>query len=169
MLAESKAARSHSIWLASPRRSKSTWCSRSHTPASCHSRNRRQHVTPEPQPISWGNISQGMPLLRTKMIPVRAARLSTRGLPPFGLGGSGGSRGSITSHRSSGTNSFAIPSTVTSIAGFERISYSPKCLEVWNSRKFIRRILHKTTRVGTIGGLISPKYPETFSISRGTV
>src|SRR3712207_5818238 len=122
MLAESKEARSHSMWSASPRRPKSTWCSRSHTPASCHSRNRRQHVTPEPQPISWGNISQGMPLLKTKMIPVRAARSSTRGLPPLDLGGSAGSSGSITSHRSSGTNSFAIPSTVTPIAGFERIS-----------------------------------------------
>src|SRR5918996_4646 len=59
MEAESKQALSHSIWSASPRRSKSTRCSRSQTPpASCHSRKRRQHVTPEPQPISWGNISQ---------------------------------------------------------------------------------------------------------------
>jgi hypothetical protein len=120
--AESKQARSHSIWSASPRRSKSTRCRRSHTPASCHSRNRRQHVTPEPQPISWGNISQGMPLLRTKMMPLRAARLSTRGLPPLGLGGSGGSSGSMVSHSTSGTSSFAMSPTVTSIAGFERLS-----------------------------------------------
>jgi hypothetical protein len=80
MEAESKQARSHSIWSASPRRSKSARCSRSQTPASCHSRNRRQHLTPQPQPISWGNISQGMPLLSTKMMPLRAARSSTRGL-----------------------------------------------------------------------------------------
>jgi hypothetical protein len=90
MEAESKQARSHSIWSASPRRSKSTRCSRSQTPASCHSRKRRQHVTPEPQPFSWGNISQGMPLFSTKMMPLRAARSSTRGLPPCGLGASVG-------------------------------------------------------------------------------
>jgi hypothetical protein len=111
MLAESKQARSHSILSASPRRSKSTRCSRSQTPASCHSRRRRQHVTPEPQPISWGNISQGMPLFSTKMMPVRAARSSTRGLPPSGLGGSGGSSGSMISHSSSLTNSLTIFST----------------------------------------------------------
>src|SRR5215211_3539683 len=111
MEAESKQARSHSIWSASPRRFKSTRCRRSQSPASCHSRNRRQHVTPEPQPISWGNISQGMPLFSTKMMPVRAARSSTRGLPPCGLGDSGGSSSSITSHSSSLTNSLAIFST----------------------------------------------------------
>src|SRR5215204_6174289 len=111
MEAESKQARFHSIWSASPRRFKSTRCRRSQSPASCHSRNRRQHVTPEPQPISWGNISQGMPLFSTKMMPVRAARSSTRGLPPCGLGDSGGSSSSITSHSSSLTNSLAIFST----------------------------------------------------------
>src|SRR5215216_3858148 len=111
MEAESKQARSHSIWSASPRRFKSTRCRRSQSPASCHSRNRRQHVTPEPQPISWGNISQGMPLFSTKMMPVRAARSSMGGLPPCGLGDSGGSSSSITSHSSSLTNSLAIFST----------------------------------------------------------
>src|SRR5829696_36024 len=108
MEAESKQARSHSIWSASPRRSKSTRCSRSQTPASCHSRKRRQQVTPEPQPISWGNISQGMPLFSTKMMPLRAARSSTRGLPPSGLGGSSGKSGSMISHSSLLTNSLAI-------------------------------------------------------------
>jgi hypothetical protein len=34
-------------------------------PASCQSRNRRQQVMLEPQPISCGNISQGIPLRRT--------------------------------------------------------------------------------------------------------
>ena len=33
----------------------------SQTPASCQSRSRRQQVMPEPQPSSWGSISQGMP------------------------------------------------------------------------------------------------------------
>jgi hypothetical protein len=73
-LAESSEARSQTIWSASPSRSKSTRCSSRHTPASCQSRKRRQQVLPEPQPISWGSISQGMPLLRTKMMPVSAAR-----------------------------------------------------------------------------------------------
>jgi hypothetical protein len=134
MEAESKEARSHSIWSAWPRRSKSTRCSRCHTLASCHSRNRRQYVTPEPQPISWGNISQGMPLFSTKMMPLRAARSSTRGLPPLGLGGSGGSSGSITSHSSSVTNSLAISSTyphpMVLKGSLNAVSaYSPKCLE----------------------------------------
>src|SRR5215210_7424938 len=79
-----------------------------HTPASCHSLRRRQHVMPEPQPISWGSISQGMPVLRTNRIPVRAARASMRGLPPLGLGGSSGKSGSITSHSSSVTSGLAI-------------------------------------------------------------
>ena len=56
-LAESKETRSHSICSASPRRSKRTRCSFSHTPASCHSFKRRQQVTPLPQPISCGSIS----------------------------------------------------------------------------------------------------------------
>jgi hypothetical protein len=135
MEAESKQARSHSIWSASPRRSKSTWCRRSQTPASCHSRKRRQQVTPEPQPISWGNISQGMPLFSTKMMPLRAARSSTRGLPPSGLGGSGGSSGSITSHSSSVTNSLAISST------YPHPVVLKESLSAWkrNSRNFALR------------------------------
>src|SRR5688572_17114247 len=108
MEAESKAARSQSIRSASPRRSKRTLCSLSHTPASCHSRKRRQQVTPEPQPISCGSISQGMPLFKTKMMPASAERLSTRGLPPFGLGGSSGNNGSIVFHSSSDTSSLAM-------------------------------------------------------------
>src|SRR5215207_268902 len=108
MLAESKEARSQSIRSASPRRSKRTLCSLSHTPASCHSRKRRQQVTPEPQPISLGSISQGMPLFKTKMMPASAERLSTRGLPPFGLGGSSGNNGSIVFHSSSDTSSLAM-------------------------------------------------------------
>jgi hypothetical protein len=107
-LAESKDALSQSMWSASPKRSRSLRCSRSHTPASCHSLRRRQQVMPEPQPISWGSISQGMPLFKTNRIPVRAARSSMRGLPPLGLGGSSGNSGSITSHSSSVTSSLAI-------------------------------------------------------------
>ena len=109
-LAESKEALSQSIWSASPRRSSKLWCTLSHTPASCHSHKRRQQVTPEPQPISCGSISQGMPLFSTKMMPVSAARSSIRGLPPSGLGGSFGSSGSTISHSSFVTSSLAIGS-----------------------------------------------------------
>ena len=109
MEAESSEARSQSIRSASPRRSSKMRCSFSQTPASCHSRKRRQQVIPDPQPISWGSISQGMPLLSTKTIPVRAARSSKRGLPPWGFGGSGGRSGSMVSHSSSVTSSLAMP------------------------------------------------------------
>jgi hypothetical protein len=107
-LAESREVRSQSICSASPRRSKRTRCSFSHTPASCHSRKRRQQVTPLPQPMSLGSISQGMPLFSTKMMPVRTARSSMRGLPPSGLGGSSGNSGSTISQSSSLTNSLAM-------------------------------------------------------------
>jgi hypothetical protein len=52
-----------------------------HAPASCHSRSRRQQVTPDPQPICRGRYSQGMPVCGTKTIPVSAARSGTRGRP----------------------------------------------------------------------------------------
>ena len=105
-LLESRAARDQSSWPASPNASSSTWWSAYHTPASCQSRSRRQQVMPLPQPISCGSISHGMPLFRTKMIPVRQARSGTRGWPPLGLGRSGGRSGSITAQSSSLTNGF---------------------------------------------------------------
>lgn len=111
-LAESSDARDQSIWSAVPNRSRRARCRPSQTPASCQSRSRRQHVTPLPHPISWGNISQGMPLLRTKTMPVRAARSGTRGRPPFGFGGSGGNNGSMISHSSSLTSGFFMPLTI---------------------------------------------------------
>jgi hypothetical protein len=101
-------ARDQSIPSRSPRRSSSTRCSRCHTPACCHARRRRQQVMPLPQPISWGNSSHGIPVRSTKMIPLSAARSESRGRPPFGLGGSGGSSGSTTVHSSSLTIGFAI-------------------------------------------------------------
>jgi hypothetical protein len=121
MEAESSEARSHSIWSASPRRSSKTRCSLSHTPASCHSLRRRQQVIPEPQPISWGSISQGIPLLRTNTMPVRAARSSMRGLPPWGFGGSGGRSGSMVSHSWSVTSSLAKFSAYP-VNGFVRLT-----------------------------------------------
>lgn len=98
----SSAARLQSICSAWPRRSRSTRCRRSHTPISCQSRNRRQHVMPEPQPISCGSISQGMPERSTNNMPLNAARLPIGGRPPLGLGFSAGNNGSTIAHNSSG-------------------------------------------------------------------
>ena len=108
-VAESTAARAQSILPASPNLSNSTWCSFSHTPASCQSRSLRQQVMPLPQPISGGSMSQWIPVLNTNKMPVSAARLGILGRPPLGFGGSGGNRGSITSHSSSVSIGFAIP------------------------------------------------------------
>jgi hypothetical protein len=75
----------------------------------------------EPQPISWGSISQGIPLFSTNTMPVRAARSSMRGLPPRGFGGSGGRSGSMVSHSSSVTSSLAMFSGYP-INGFVRLT-----------------------------------------------
>ncbi len=123
-LAESKDARDQSIFSASPRRSRGTRCSLRHTPTSCQSRSRRQQVLPEPQPISLGSISQGIPLFSTKRMPVSAARFGTLGLPPFGLGGSGGRSGPTISHSLSVTSSLPMLMSVTfrQAMGFARCS-----------------------------------------------
>ena len=112
-LAESIDARDQSSCSASESRFSKAWCSRSHTPASCQSLSRRQQLMPLPQPISWGNISQGMPVFSTKRMPVRAARSGMRGRPPLGLAGSFGSNGSMISQSSSGTSCLDIPKAYT--------------------------------------------------------
>jgi hypothetical protein len=114
-------ARLQSIPSASCNRRSNSRCRRSHTPAVCQSRSRRQQVTPEPHPISNGSISQGMPVRRTKRIPVSAARDGTAGRPPFGFGVAGGSRGSMISHKASGRSGLGIPpheSTRARVQGF---------------------------------------------------
>jgi hypothetical protein len=106
---ESITPRDQSI-LSAPFNSHSTFCrSRSHTPARCQSRNRRQQDMPEPQPISLGRYSHGTPLLSTNRIPVSAWR-SDNGLRPglhlrrrFGFG----SNGSIHRHNCSSRRGFA--------------------------------------------------------------
>lgn len=105
----SRLARPQSIAFARPKRSSRTWCSRAQMPALCQSRSRRQQLMPHPQPISCGSISQGMPDLRTKRMPVSAARFGTGGRPPFGRGLGGGSRGSISAHSASLTSGLAMP------------------------------------------------------------
>jgi hypothetical protein len=98
-LALSSDARVQSIPSVSCKRCKQAWWRRFHTPARCQSRKRRQQVMPLPQPSSWGSISQGMPLFKTKTMPMSAARsVMLRGRPPLGLGGSVGNRGAMISH-----------------------------------------------------------------------
>jgi hypothetical protein len=101
-------ARLQSMRSASRSRRNSSRCRRSQTPAACQSRSRLQHVTPDPQPISAGSISHGMPVRSTNRMPVNAARAGTGGRPPFGLGGAGGSSGSMISQSDSGRRGEAI-------------------------------------------------------------
>jgi hypothetical protein len=54
--------------------------SRRHTTARCQRTSRRQHVLPDPHPISLGSICHGIPLRKMNRIPVNAARSGTRGL-----------------------------------------------------------------------------------------
>ena len=108
-LALSTQARLQSMAPTRPKRSSRTQCSFPQTPAACQSRSRRQHVMPDPQPISCGSIAQGMPLFSTKMMPLSAARCGIGGRPPFGFGRSGGSSGSIRVHNSSDIRGLAMP------------------------------------------------------------
>ena len=108
-LTESMLARLQSICPSRSNQLNSSWCNLRHTPARCQSRRRRQQVIPEPQPISGGSISQGMPLRKTKRMPVSAARSDRRGRPRVPVrGGEGGSSGSINSQSASSTNCFAM-------------------------------------------------------------
>jgi len=106
----STTARDQASWSAAWSLARSTAWSFCHTPARCHCAKRRQHVIPEPQPISWGSNSQGMPLRSTNRMPVKALRLST-GLRPGkqkrrGLGA--GNKGAITFHNSSSNRGLAM-------------------------------------------------------------
>ena len=116
-VALSSAARRQSICPAACNRSSSRRCKAAQTPAACQSRSRRQQLIPQPQPISAGSLSHGMPLTSTNTIPVNAARSASRGRPPLGLGRSGGNSGSIAAQRSSETKGFAMP-TETHHTGF---------------------------------------------------
>ena len=90
--------------------SKTRW-SRDQTPARCHRTSRRQHVLPEPQPISFGSIFQGMPLRSTNRIPVNTARSGIGRRPAcWRLRGRRlGNRGSIRVHKSSSTSAWLMP------------------------------------------------------------
>jgi hypothetical protein len=88
----------------------STRCSWAHTPAFCQARSRRQQVMPEPQPISCGSISHGMPDCNTNRMPVSTRRSSSRLRPGCVLRRRLiGNSGCTISHSSSSTSSCAIP------------------------------------------------------------
>jgi len=90
--------------------SKTRW-SRFQTPARCHRTRRRQHVVPDPHPISFGSIFQGMPLRSTNRIPVKTAR-SGIGFRPacWRLRGRRfGNSGSTRVHKSSSTSAWLMP------------------------------------------------------------
>jgi len=106
---------------------------RSHTPARCQSRRRRQHVIPDPQPSSGRSICQGMPLRRTNRMPMRHARSESRGRPPFGRRRGVGRNGSTRSHNGSGSSAAAIPVHATSPT---RIRVRRFCYTLLAARQF---------------------------------
>ena len=101
----STSARARSSWSRRRNSANSTSCKRCHTPVSCQSLSRRQQVTPEPQPICWGSISQGMPLFNTNKMPPNASRWPTGLRPAYCRlrSACGGSNGSISFHKASST------------------------------------------------------------------
>lgn len=107
--AESTTALVKSIWSACLSLLSRTRCILSHTPAFCQSRSFRQQVMPEPQPISLGRYSHGMPVRRTNNMPVKAARSQIGFRPGYrkrlrflGI------NGSIKFHNSSSNNGLAM-------------------------------------------------------------
>lgn len=108
--AESTTARDQSILSALRNFANSARWIFSHRPVCCQSRNRRQQVMPLPEPNSLGRYSQGMPVISTNNIPVRAWRLPIGLRPGYrcrrGLGG--GNKGSSSAHNASSRIGFAI-------------------------------------------------------------
>jgi hypothetical protein len=101
--ARSHTLRSQSMRSAPWSRRRPVWFICSHRPALWKSLRLRQQVIPLPQPVFWGRASQGIGVLRTQRMAVRAWRRDIRGRPPLGLGGAGGREGWSRSHSSSDT------------------------------------------------------------------
>ena len=127
--AESTTAREKSILLAFRSLLRKMRCILSQTPAFCQSRSLRQHVIPEPQPISLGRYSQPIPVLSTNRIPVKVARSGIDFRPGyrnrlffFGI------IGSINSHNSSSKIGFAMSNLLV-------ISFRLLMLSVINVKK----------------------------------
>ena len=122
-------AREKSTLSASRSRDSNTWWRRSQTPASCHARKYRQQLIPEPQPISWGSIPQGIPDFKTNRMPVKALRGSMGLRPACRLRRrlDFGSSGSTINQSSSSTSSCAIvPHWNNEIRGIIQVT-SPFC------------------------------------------
>ena len=138
---ESAQTRLKSIRFALRKRRSSSRCNVSQTPASCHSRRRRQQVTPEPQPSSGGRSSQPIPVRSTNSIPLRAARSGTRGRPPRGFDVGGGRIFSITGQRPSGIRTEGIPSYESVIPRRTRVLKG-----VLSAPSFLRFCLRRPSR-----------------------
>ena len=109
--AESTTAREKSIWSACRNLLSNTWWILSHTPAFCQSLRQRQHVMPEPHPISCGRSSQAMPVFSTNRMPVRTTRLGKGFRPGYrNLRFFFGISGSMICHSSSSSIGFAMSS-----------------------------------------------------------
>src|ERR687894_2228967 len=68
-------------------------------------------------------------------MPARAARSGTRGLPPLGLGASGGRKGAMNIHNSSGTNFFVMEQGTTVVFPLLRVGpIKPRLVGVPPSR-----------------------------------
>ncbi len=103
-------ARDQSILSASRSLAKNSSWTLCHTPACCHSHKWFQQVMPHPHPISLGRSSHGIPVFKTNRMPVRTLRWSSGLRPGYRnrRGLSGGIRGSISFHSSSGRISLAM-------------------------------------------------------------
>jgi hypothetical protein len=115
----STTARARSSWPRCRNSSSNTRCSRFHTPARCQRRRRRQHVVPEPQPSSWGNMFHGMPLRSTNKMPVSTARSGIGVRPAYRRlrGRRFGSSGSIRLHKSSSMSGLGRPDRLRGRSG----------------------------------------------------
>jgi hypothetical protein len=127
--AESTTARDQSILSAALSLSSSTWCNRRHTPATFQSRSRRQQVIPQPQPISCGRYSHGIPVFSTNTMPASTLRSSTGGRPPRlcrsrRRGCGVGSNGFMICHKSSVTSGRAILTSDNDRRSFSTIKAS---------------------------------------------
>jgi hypothetical protein len=125
---ESTTARDQSIRSAACNRANNVRWILSQTPAFCQSRNRRQHVIPDPHPISGGRSSHGMPVLSTNRIPVSTARSSSRFRPGYrNRRRLTGKSGPITSHNSSSNTVLAMkvpPSHGPKITNQQHVEHS---------------------------------------------
>src|SRR5262249_22947074 len=94
-----------------------------HTGSRVQSAKRREQVLP--QFISDGKACRGMPVLKTKMMPVKALCYDARGRPLVGDGAaSGGSNGSICCRNSSRTSSLMRVSPCITVAAEPYLIYS---------------------------------------------